>query len=615
MIRPRRHVRGVDGASGTTLSKLRRLREQISQREEEVAGVVLQARQRSDRRVKAKGGTCHAENELEQALLDATILKQRSRAMEGTSSVARPSLQHNISTKRLDLLAASPPFILGLEQALVTVASVDQVSGPRPFPKQKRWRSTLKRLMKDVSESIDRSKKLPGHGKLSKAVDDELALAAASARRLSLHLNAWTTQNISSELGRIWLQAVKAEAEADPHFHHVVTEWEEACEALKSFYSAVQKASIARNAEQDAIGARIRDCQDRAGVRPKAEKAGWWKKRQKRFLAEELRHIETKIAPMARPSALAARYNLLLAKCAEAGAWATAVSAYRSSRARGTTSTSKPRNPAGGPFSSEPFVYQHLLRAAKNADPPLPHAAMLVLREMRLRGDEPAVTHYNLVVSTCARATAIGATVKTCMPLNNGDAIGCNVDCVTGSRKPIGDANGEGEADVERACNTDAGSDHSGFEMVEREAIIPTQLGDPPSEAISRAVEFADEHGTAREHGCSLSAGWKVMESRGAEATVEGWRLALDVIVHMQKRGVMPTEVTFSALVECCRRAAAAPLPLVARDGGLDNVSTPAEIYTALKEAGIPTKVCYEAGRENALKGGRRFPEYTAAYR
>lgn len=281
-------------------------------------------------------------------------------------------------------------------------------------------------------------------------------------------------------------------------------------------------------------------------------------------------------------------------------------------------------------------MYQHLLRAAKNANPPLPHAAMLVLREMRMRGDEPAVTHYNLVVSACARAAAIGASVATLMPLNPGDSIGCGVDCENGSEDPIGSVYSSGEpigsvgretdTDVKRACRADAGSESGsgGFQMVEREEIISARLDGGHergvlehtlSKEISRTIEFANEQVTERKHGCSLSAGWKAMESRGVEATVEAWRLALDVIADMRKRGVAPSEVTYKTLVECCRSAAAAPSPLVARDGGIGKSSTPAEIYTALKEAGIPTRFCYEAGLRNALKGGRRFPEYAAAYR
>ncbi|CAN0217309.1 unnamed protein product, partial [Hapterophycus canaliculatus] len=302
------------------------------------------------------------------------------------------------------------------------------------------------------------------------------------------------------------------------------------------------------------------------------------------------------------------------------GAWATAVSAYRSSRVQGITKPSKVRHRAGGPFSSEPFVYQHLLRAAKNANPPLPHAAMLVLREMRLRGDEPTITHYNLVVSACARAAAVGASVVPLLPLDNGkNANECSVGFV-GSSEPTGGT------DRERVCSIGAGSDSGSnrFDIVEREVVVPTRLdGNPergvvehaPSEIVTLEGQHQDDQVTDREHGCSLSAGWRAMESRGVEATGEAWRLALDVIAYMRNRGLAPTEVTLNTLVECCRCAATVPSPSVARGGEMNTGSTPAEIYTAMKEAGIPIRFSYRASRENALKGGRRFPEYVAVYR
>lgn len=58
-------------------------------------------------------------------------LQERGRATVELSSKASPLLKQDITTKRLDLLAASPPFILKLEHALVTVAKVDQ-AGPEP---------------------------------------------------------------------------------------------------------------------------------------------------------------------------------------------------------------------------------------------------------------------------------------------------------------------------------------------------------------------------------------------------------------------------------------------------------------------------------------------------
>lgn len=168
--------------------------------------------------------------------------------------------------------------------------------------------------MKDVSDSIDHFKQLRGRENYSKEVDSELTMAAASAQRLSLHVNAWTVHQLSQELDRIWLQAVRAEAKVDPQYQHLVTEWESACKSLESLVSTTHAASVNGEAEQDAVGTKIRDCQLRAGIEPKAEKAGWWKQRQRRFLWDELRHIERKVAPLASSSRLAARSVLELSK-------------------------------------------------------------------------------------------------------------------------------------------------------------------------------------------------------------------------------------------------------------------------------------------------------------
>lgn len=161
--------------------------------------------------------------------------------------------------------------------------------------------------MKDVSDGIEHFKQLQGRENYSKEVVSELTLAAASAQRLSLHVNAWTTPQLSQELERIWLQAVRAEARVDPQFQQLVAEWERACEALEKLVTTTHAASVDGQAEQDAVGAKILDCQRRAGIEPKVDKAGWWKQRQRRFLCEELRHIEQKVAPLASPSRLAAR--------------------------------------------------------------------------------------------------------------------------------------------------------------------------------------------------------------------------------------------------------------------------------------------------------------------
>lgn len=161
--------------------------------------------------------------------------------------------------------------------------------------------------MKDASDGMDRYKHLTGHGEASKEVESELALAAASARRLSTHVNAWSTLQLTLELERVWLQAVHTVAKNDAKFQHLLEEWQEARQALGSCASAVGDAAFDEETQQAILAARIRDCQVRAGVGPKAKKADWRKRRDENYLSEELRHIERKIAPLATPSRLKSR--------------------------------------------------------------------------------------------------------------------------------------------------------------------------------------------------------------------------------------------------------------------------------------------------------------------
>lgn len=161
--------------------------------------------------------------------------------------------------------------------------------------------------MKDASDGMDRYKHLAGHGEASKKVEIELSLAAASARRLSTHVNAWSTLQLALELERIWLQAVLTVAKDDAKFQHLVERWQEARQALGSCASAVGDAACAEETQQDVLAARIRDCQLRAGVGLKAKKEDWRKRRDERYLSEELKHLERKMAPLASPSRLKAR--------------------------------------------------------------------------------------------------------------------------------------------------------------------------------------------------------------------------------------------------------------------------------------------------------------------
>lgn len=306
---------------------------------------------------------------------------------------------------------------------------------------------------------------------------------------------------------------------------------------------------------------------------------------------------------------LQCRYNLLLARCAEAGAWTTAVSVYRSTRSRGVVSPKHARKnrEVGGPFSLELFVYQHLLRAAKNAIPPQPRAAMLVLREMRLRGEEPAATHYNLVVCACARAAAAAASTSTLKPLEE-------VAWGAGGEKRNKTERGTSNAQPDSARIGDVEAVES-VPRVTGNAVLSTSTPPKETSAAERADDVNGLADDGRNSTCLLSAGSKAMEFRRIEHAGDAWRLALEVIEDMRKRGIAPTEVTFKTLVECCRCAAAAPSPKLASGGGECKGSNPAEVYAALKEAGVPLRFCYQAGLGNALKGGRRFPEYVAELR
>lgn len=280
------------------------------------------------------------------------------------------------------------------------------------------------------------------------------------------------------------------------------------------------------------------------------------------------------------------------------------MAAYRSTRLRGVVPThARRKREAGGPFSLEPFVYQHLLRAAKNATPPQPRAAMLVMREMRIRGEQPASAHYNLVVSACARAAAVAASTSSLGPLEE-DAHGADGD-KRKMRKGGGALQGSSRSGVAEHVES--------VPLVAERAVMSTstQLKEAPATECTTddGNDLADD---GNSYPCLLAAGSKAMEFRQVEQAEDAWRLALEVIADMQKRGVAPTEVTYKTLVECCRCAAAAPSPKLDSNGEERKGSSPADVYAALKEAGVPSRFCYQAGRGNALRGGRCFPEYVA---
>lgn len=88
-----RQERGKRELSETCIAVLNVRRCQIATREADVEKVVLQARQGSDRRVRATSGKCSAENELEEALLELTVRKCNSLATLRACGANAPSAE------------------------------------------------------------------------------------------------------------------------------------------------------------------------------------------------------------------------------------------------------------------------------------------------------------------------------------------------------------------------------------------------------------------------------------------------------------------------------------------------------------------------------------------
>lgn len=121
---------------------------------------------------------------------------------------------------------------------------------------------------------------------------------------------------------------------------------------------------------------------------------------------------------------------------------------------------------------------------------------------------------------------------------------------------------------------------------------------------------------TASSHPDLLLAGVEAIQADRLGPTTAGdaVRLALEILANMREREVTPTEATFGAIVECCRCSGAAS-SLKEEDGNRDGVgvgSTPPDLYSALKEAGVPRRYCYQAGLKGALRRDKTYPAYVA---
>lgn len=154
-----------------------------------------------------------------------------------------------------------------------------------------------------ATENTDRNSKNQG-----------FVLAAASARRLSIHLNAWPPPILIQELDRTWRIAVSTEADNNPQFRYFYEAW-------KTVVRQIEQCRLSEMANEkvdadlaEEVMRRVRNCMERAGVRDKVEKTGWWEQRGDETLEEDLRHLNFKLAPVCDPEQLTARYIFGLRK-------------------------------------------------------------------------------------------------------------------------------------------------------------------------------------------------------------------------------------------------------------------------------------------------------------
>lgn len=309
-----------------------------------------------------------------------------------------------------------------------------------------------------------------------------------------------------------------------------------------------------------------------------------------------------------------------------------------------------------------PTVHRHLLRAAKNATPARPRAALSVLTEMRDRGISPSASDYHIVVSACARAAAAAGTRGI-----DRSTAGClsKESCTTESNRnndrgvePVEDENVAGGRDINAdvddgninaidtsnissKCSPSGRKNMTSFKGAHRS---PCNTGQCKTSStmpnLVRSCVAAgisdDSRGEVPSIHCrprccvhDTSSGTSAEPTTAREAMM----LALDVFVNMRENKVRPTEVTYRTLVEvgrCCAIGPAIPRSAVVGERRQEQVHdsesglgallptacSPSDVYAELKMTGVPESWCYDAGIGNALKGGRRYPTYVGqAYR
>ncbi|CAM9497707.1 unnamed protein product, partial [Choristocarpus tenellus] len=517
---------------------------QIAQGEADLENAVNYAREHSNIRVDRRTARLQAEDDFEEASLE-----DERKDAKGEVVKIMNILSTEVEQRHLELLAASPPFILKLQQAVVIAASLQERNGETLCP-QNRWRSLLHLLLKEAGEGL---LQYGGRG-------DDTALVAASVRILSLHLNAWSVKRLRLELDRVWTAAIMDEGKCNPSYRIQVEAWQEARKEFEHCYSQAKDL-----ATEDGGGIRvIRD--HVCDLKARAEFSGMEKvsNGEDSTLESDLLRLEQRLSPITKTKDLHDCYQALLARCATQGAWSTAQGVYRSMRAAYNTGICTP-----GPGL---ITFRHLLRSAKNAHPPRPHEALLVLEEMRKHGVTPQAHHYHLVVAAC------------------GDVVGFSHDWERRNlvRKS---SNFHDNSELSRSHYTGGSTEQRKIQESQRSTwvgknvvsishgrLTKSQVG---TETRSVLLKTAGGEENEESH-----EGARVVNPSQDEKFEGGWKLALQVVIDMKERGVHPTEATYRALAGACS---------VSKSG-----EDPACIYQTLKQAGIPLKYCYEAGQSNA---------------
>lgn len=160
-------------------------------------------------------------------------------------------------------------------------------------------------LMKDVNDCIERRKHLSGGAPTSGKTQRVIDLAAASARLVSIHVNAWTTHELSCALRRVWMVSVKAEAASNPRLAEILEAWEMKIKQLQSCIT--MNAAAHRINDVTDAAAKVRNCQARVGLLCEAWKSNLRKEKENERIFQELRHLHFKVVPMLDPAQAAAR--------------------------------------------------------------------------------------------------------------------------------------------------------------------------------------------------------------------------------------------------------------------------------------------------------------------